>query len=359
MDDEILLPDWRHAEPLRRVLGDPEQCNCYHLMSRTCGGAVYFSRQEQEQLMQHLRRMSDLLGVRLLTFAVMGNHFHALVEVPDKATTWQRFGDESVLLDHWSKFMPKQSMTELRAFLAHLRAQGMDGSRKADEIVARLRNRMGNLSWFGKEVKERFSKWYNKRHKRKGTLWMERFHSVLVEDGEALRTIAAYIDLNAVRAQVAQDPKDYRWCGYALAVAGDSEAQAGLCRVFGEPPSHWDSAIQEDGDGVDRRYRMFLFEWGGERWQPDGEGGIHVTLHGIDESLREQTLVAEQGRLQPKTLLLCRVRHFSQGLAFGHPEFVERVFERYRDRFGKDRQSGARKLRGAGWGTLSALRDLK
>ncbi len=39
------------------------------------------------------------------------------------------------------------------------------------------------------ELKERFSRWYNKHHSRRGTLWMERFRSVLVEDGEALRTM--------------------------------------------------------------------------------------------------------------------------------------------------------------------------
>jgi len=65
-----------------------------------------------------------------------------------------------------------------------------------ESIVAR----MGDLSRYVKEVKERFTRWYNKRHGRRGTLWMDRFKSVLVEDGEALRTMAQYIDLNPVRA---------------------------------------------------------------------------------------------------------------------------------------------------------------
>ncbi len=58
------------------------------------------------------------------------------------------------------------------------------------------------------------------------TLWEDRFRSVLVErKGQALRAMAAYIDLNPVRAKICDDPKDYRWCGYAEAVAGGKEAR--------------------------------------------------------------------------------------------------------------------------------------
>ncbi|MEZ5431159.1 MAG: hypothetical protein R3F31_08270 [Verrucomicrobiales bacterium] len=44
----------------------------------------------------------------------------------------------------------------------------------------------------------------------------------------ALLTMAAYIDLNPVRAGMVDDPKDYRWCGYAEAVAGGRRARRGL-----------------------------------------------------------------------------------------------------------------------------------
>jgi hypothetical protein len=62
---------------------------------------------------------------------------------------------------------------------------------------------------------------------------MERFKSVLVEDGEALRTMAAYIDLNPVRAGMVKDPKDYRWCGYGEAMGGGTAARLELCQVVG------------------------------------------------------------------------------------------------------------------------------
>ena len=80
-----------------------------------------------------------------------------------------------------------------------------------------------------KALKQRFSVWYNREHQRVGTLWEERYKSVLVEGaGEVLATMAAYIDLNPVRAGIVCDPKEYRWCGYAEALAGKKPAREGL-----------------------------------------------------------------------------------------------------------------------------------
>ena len=93
---------------------------------------------------------------------------------------------------------------------------------------------MGDVSQFMKLVKQRFSTWFNRSHNRYGTLWAERFKSVLAEpDGRVLGTMVAYIDLNCIRAGLVQDPKDYRFCGYAEAVAGHTAAQQGLKSVFG------------------------------------------------------------------------------------------------------------------------------
>ena len=79
---------------------------------------------------------------------------------------------------------------------------------------------------FVKELKERFSRWFNKKHARRGTLWMERFRSVIVEGGECLRTVAAYIDLNPMRAGLVAEPEEYRWCGYTEALGG-SQSRCG------------------------------------------------------------------------------------------------------------------------------------
>ena len=92
---------------------------------------------------------------------------------------------------------------------------------------------MWDVSVFMKLLKQRFTQWFNQQWGRKGTLWEERFKSVLVEGtGEVLATMAAYIDLNPVRAGIVKDPADYRWCGYDEATAGSRRAQRGLRAVM-------------------------------------------------------------------------------------------------------------------------------
>ena len=58
---------------------------------------------------------------------------------------------------------------------------------------------------------QRFTMWYNHNYGRVGTLWSERFKSTLVEGKRfTLQIVAAYIDLNPVRAGIVRDPKQYR-----------------------------------------------------------------------------------------------------------------------------------------------------
>ena len=90
---------------------------------------------------------------------------------------------------------------------------GEDGKRElSEELIPVLRERWSNLSEFVKEIKQGFSRFYNRRHHRKGFFWSERFKSVIVDNGETLINCLAYIDLNPVRAGIVGKPEAYRWC---------------------------------------------------------------------------------------------------------------------------------------------------
>ncbi len=67
-------------------------------------------------------------------------------------------------------------------------------------------------------------------HSRSGTLWEDRFKSVIVESGEASRTMAAYIDLNPVRAGMFINPADYGWCSYGEAIGGGAKGNGKKAR---------------------------------------------------------------------------------------------------------------------------------
>jgi hypothetical protein len=102
--------------------------------------------------------------------------------------TWlQRFEcahGEAQLFDLLRPLYSRTNLCLPRDELADLRARGM--AFLAEQRLDALKKRFYDLSLFVKEVKERFSRWFNKRRGRRGTLWMDRFKSVIVESkGEA------------------------------------------------------------------------------------------------------------------------------------------------------------------------------
>ncbi|MBB5037580.1 transposase [Prosthecobacter dejongeii] len=335
----------------RRVVGKgPLESYCYHVMSRTCGGEVFFDDVEKEALKRLMWRLADFSGVKLVTYCIMGNHFHVLVEVPRREVWLQRFAGpagEEKLFEHLRLLYSKTYLAFLREEFAELRRLGLEA--RVQEKLEALYKRFCDLSLYVKEVKERFSRWFNKRRGRRGTLWMDRFKSVMVESGgEALRTMAAYIDLNPVRAGLVEDPKDYRWCGYGEAVGGSRRAQRGLCKAVAKPVDGW---VKQEAA---KAYRCLLYASGREVRDTQN---TNVVRPGVTAEEARKVL-AEKGKLSPAELVRLRVRYFTDGLVLGSQAFVESVFEENRGWFGAKRKNGARKLSECA-GNLFSLRRLR
>ena len=331
----------------RRILGGERGTFCYHVMSRTCGGDYLFGHEEKEGFRKIMRKMARFSGVKVLTWCVMDNHFHILARVPDQDQFLTRFDDgsdeapgagEERLMQHLSILYTTSYIAKVRKELAWMREHHMEVD--AEKFLDQYKRRFCDVVLFVKEVKERFSRWYNKKHDRRGTLWMDRFKSVLVEDGEALRTMSAYIDLNAVRVGMVEDPKDYRWCGYAEAVAGGKLARRGLCEVMGKPVKSWD----ENG----RWYRCWLMADGQEVVGDEKNKAYHVKAKvGIPQEIVKEAL-EKSGQLTRGQQIRCRIRYLTYGAAFGSQKFIEALFKANREKFGPERKSGAKLLLKAG-----------
>ncbi|WP_136082310.1 transposase [Pontiella desulfatans] len=321
-----------------RILGTAEG-NYYHVMSRVVDRRYVFGEEEKEFFRLAMRKLEAFTGVRVLTYCIMSNHWHALLEVP---TLKGVVNDE--LCERIRSFYPKQRASAILEEFewATKLAEETGSDLRLDELRQRYLSRMCNLSVFVKELKERFSKWYNRRNHRRGTLWEERFKSVLVENSDnAISTMAAYIDLNPVRAGLVDDPRDYRYCGYSEAVGGGARARQGIVCIM--------EMLGQDASWrkVSAQYRMLLFCAGEARENRTGMSPERV----------EKTL-AEGGELDRFDLLRCRIRYFSDGVALGSRLFVEEVFETNRTLFSERRKDGARKMRGGNWNGLYSMRSL-
>jgi len=276
--------------------------------------------------------MAAFCGLEVITYCMMSNHFHLLVRVPEKQNP-----TDAELLDRMIGLYGKKGV------LVQVARQALKARGKIDaDLRQGMLERMGDVSGFMKEVKQRFSRWYNRRTERYGTLWAERFKSVVVEDQPGVvGTVAAYIDLNPVRAGLVKDPKDYRWCGYAEAAAGREAARRGLASFH--RCMEWSE--------VSREYRQVLLVTSGTA----GRSGKVV----LDpEAIRRE--LKREGALTMGQVLRLRVRYFTDGVVLGSRNYVNGVFAEYRDRFGPRRKSGARRLRGLeALGDLATMRDLR
>jgi REP element-mobilizing transposase RayT len=296
-----------------------------------------------------MRCYEAFCGVRVVTFCILSNHFHLLVEVPRRPDPDQ-LPDDSELVDLVRRADCTYDAGALERNLARFRKEG--NSVAAEQLRERFFSRMWDVSWFLRLLKQRFSQWINNSTNRTGYLWEGRFRSVLVEGpGPALATIAAYIDLNPVRAGMVEDPKDYRWCGYAQAVAGGRLAREGLgvavkARLNGREVGDQEAMAE---------YRAFLFESGRER--EAGRNGEKGRRGFSQEEI--QTVLAAKGKLELGEALLCKVRYFTAGMIFGSRAFVNKVFASHRELFGQKRKSGARKMRGINAPGLYVARALQ
>ena len=152
--------------------------------------------------------------------------------------------------------------------------------------------------------------------------------------------MAAYIDLNPVRAGLVKEPKDYRFCGYAAALAGNALARQGLMSC----------KLGADWNACAAAYRMRLFV---------GGGSAHQSSKVLIDNEKIKEVIAQGGKLSLAEVLRPRVRHLSDGVALGSKDFVNEIFTLHREKFGPKRKDGARPIRALACIGLTALRDLR
>ncbi|WP_027186448.1 transposase [Desulfovibrio inopinatus] len=204
----------------------------YHVMSHTALDGFPFGDVEKEFFLTCLTRFSSFYFAEVLGFCIMGNHFHLLVRMFPSST----MHDDDVA--------------------ARLRRRYGDDVAITPATLKHYRQKWSSLSEFMRELKQTFSRYYNKKHQRRGYLWAERFKSVLVEDGRTLINCLAYIDLNPIRAALVARPEEYRWSSIGYHFQTGNRGNLLSCD-FGM--AEWD---EDDLTARLRNYRQFLYEAG-------------------------------------------------------------------------------------------------
>jgi REP element-mobilizing transposase RayT len=154
----------------------------------------------KQWLVSRLRFLSYVYAIDICAYAVMSNHYHVILHV-DKTCAeswsldevverWLQLYKGDKLIQKWIAFRSEMSKAELQ---------------KAEEIIEQWRERLTSISWFMRGVNETIARMANEEDNCKGRFWEGRFKSQSLLDEQALLTCMAYVDLNPVRAGIAND----------------------------------------------------------------------------------------------------------------------------------------------------------
>ena len=171
-----------------------------------------------------------------------------------------------------------------------------------------------------KEVKQAFSVYYNRKYGRKGTLWGERFKSVIVENGETLVNCLAYVELNPIRAGIVKKPEDYRWnsLGYHVQT-GNKDGFLSLdfgVAEFGEV----------DADERLRLYRRFVYEAGAID-HPNKPNAKKIRKNVLRKARKKNFKLTRTERF------LVRSRYFTDSGVIGSKAYVAESYLTFQDVF--------------------------
>ncbi|HJT33993.1 MAG TPA: hypothetical protein VJ783_18250, partial [Pirellulales bacterium] len=149
-----------------------------------------------------LEELAGIVAVDVLGFAVLSNHLHVLLRIrPDVAAAWS---DEEVARRWWRLHPGRRNVDGTPAEpepheLAMLLADA--------EALATRRKRLSSLSWFMASVCEPIARRANREDRVSGRFWEGRFRSQAVLDEPAALACSVYIDLNPIRAGLADTPE--------------------------------------------------------------------------------------------------------------------------------------------------------
>lgn len=262
---------------------DQDEPGFYHCVSRCvrrawlCGDDPLSGRcfdHRRDWVEQRLCSLAESFAVGLFAWAVMSNHTHVVLRV-DPRLPW-RWSDEEVA-HRWARL--DRQLTELDPSHVHARAQQLLQQPKR---LAELRSRLGSLSWFMRFLNESIARAANAEDRCTGRFWEGRYKCQALLDDAAVAACMAYVDLNPIRAGVADD----------LAGSDFTTIQRRL-RALGNYPDDADAPLEaaagvggKGATALSVRSYLELVELTGRTARPDKPGAIREDADRALDSIR-------------------------------------------------------------------------
>ena len=185
--------------------GDVQVVHCINRCVRRgflCGddpvtGKNYDHR--RQWIRNRLEFLAGVFGIELLGFSVMSNHFHCVLRTrPDVVEEWS---DEEVARRWWRLFPQRRNEDGSPADPTDSDLLAIHGDEK---VLAERRLRLSSVSWFMRCTSEVIARMSNAEDECTGRFWEGRFKAKVLDSEEAIAACMVYVDLNPVRAGIAE-----------------------------------------------------------------------------------------------------------------------------------------------------------
>jgi REP element-mobilizing transposase RayT len=214
----------------RREIFSETDVQVFHTISRCvrrnhlCGrdrrsGRDYSHR--RDWIRSRLEELAGIFAIETLGYALMANHMHLVVRTrPDVSATWS---DDEIALRWWALF-PKRRTLDGRP--DQPTAEELNHIKSSATGLADKRRRLTSVSWFMKCISEPIAKRANRDDQVTGHFWEARYKAQPLLDETAIAACLAYVDLNPIRAAVAQTPETSQFTSIADRIADRQSATA-------------------------------------------------------------------------------------------------------------------------------------
>jgi REP element-mobilizing transposase RayT len=302
-----------------RIKGSGSENTFYYVTNRITGGALIFGELQKKYFRDVLFEGQNRHAFVVRDYVILGNHWHALVEVPSVDS------------------MPRAEV--LKRWLMSRRMKKFFDP--GDQILEEFNRKIHDISFVIGNVEQRFTQWYNTQNDRWGRLFGGRFDSVIVQADTVLVKVMAYIALNPVRAHLVSDPADYRWSGYGERLAkgrlqpDDCKLAPWLAYELGLPGNIAEKPERECLDLMWKRFRERLLAGTVSDWNaPD--------VRTLEDKLRREGRPMD---LKWPELFRLKVAFATRGVALGSREFVENILQKNAAKLGYKREHHAQETK--------------
>jgi REP element-mobilizing transposase RayT len=271
----------------RKTLVSLEATPYYHCVSRCvrraflCGDDAHTGKSYEHRrqwIADRMKTLAAAFAIDLCAYAVMSNHYHVVLHVDrEQAEEW----DAKEVIRRWQQLFTGHPLVQ-----RHLAGETLREVEQqlVAELVVLWRERLTDISWYMRCLNEAIARQANEEDDCTGRFWEGRFKSQALLDEKALAACLAYVDLNPIRAGLAETPEtsDHTSIKERIqaTVAGNSTQPTHLLPFVDNPREEMPKGLPFRLDDY-----LELVDWTGRILRDDKRGAISAHLPPILERL--------------------------------------------------------------------------